>query len=74
MSKACEGVVFDSVDIVKELMAKTKTKTGLSVIVKIISKVYELGRKYPENFKANMSIIFDNFLGKWNYVAIPKQP
>lgn len=53
-------------------MEKTKTKTGLSVVVNVISKVYELGRKYPENYKKNMNIIFDDVLGKWNYVAVPK--
>ncbi len=72
VTKACMGVVFKTVDIVKKLIEKTKTKTGLKVIVNVTSKVYETGRKYPENFKENMNIIFDNILGKWNYKAVPK--
>jgi len=52
-------------------MSKTKTKTGLSVVANVISKVYQTGRKYPENFKQNMTIVFDDFLGKWNYTAVP---
>ncbi len=72
VTKACNGVVFKTVDIVKKLMEKTKTKMGLSVIVNVVKKTYQLGRKYPENYKKNMKIIFDDILGKWNYVAAPK--
>jgi hypothetical protein len=28
--------------------------------------------KVSENFKENMKIIFDEYLGKWNYRAIPE--
>lgn len=34
-------------------------------------KVYAKGRKVSEKFKENMKIVFDEFLGKWNYTAIP---
>ena len=39
--------------------------------VDIIDKVYEVGRKCAKGFKENMKIIFDGFLPKWNYRAIP---
>ena len=35
---ACEGVVFDSIDTVKELISKTSTETGLKVTVGILDK------------------------------------
>lgn len=29
-------------------------------------------QKVSENFKENMKIVFDDYLGKWNYRAIPE--
>lgn len=71
VTRACQGVLFTSVKLVKELMEKTKTRKGLKVFVEIIEKVYETGRKAAEDFKQNMRIVFDNFLPSWNYRAIP---
>jgi hypothetical protein len=51
---------------------KTQTKTGLSVAVNILNKVYKLGRKVAENFKNPMQIVFDEYWSKWNYRAVPK--
>jgi hypothetical protein len=41
---------------------------------RIISKVFETGRKYAQAFKENMTIQFDDFLPKWNYTAAPQSP
>jgi hypothetical protein len=71
VTRACQGVIFTSVELVKELIEKTKTKTGLTVVAKILDKVYETGKKVAKNFKDNMSILFDSYLSKWNYRAIP---
>ena len=57
--------------MVKELLEKTKTTTGLKVIVSITDKIYNTGKGYAEGFKENMKIKFDEFLGKWNYRALP---
>ena len=71
LSRACQGVIFESVELVKELMEKAKTSTGLRVTVDILDKVYQTGRKYAEGFKEDMKIVFDKILPKWNYRAIP---
>ena len=73
VTRACQGVIFTSVALVKKLMEKTKTSKGLKVVVEIIEKVYQTGRKVAEDFKANMRIVFDAVLPRWNYRAIPKQ-
>jgi len=44
VTRACQGVVFESVEIVEELIAKTTTTTGLRLTTSIINKVYETGR------------------------------
>ena len=71
VTRACQGVIFRSYQIVKELMAQTSTKSGLSTTVDILDKVFEIGRKYDPDFKNNMPIIFDDYLPKWNYRAVP---
>jgi hypothetical protein len=73
VTKACQGVVFTSIELVKELMEKTHTKTGLKTFVHVIDKVYKTGRKYATDFKENMRIVFDRFLPNWNYCAVPRQ-
>lgn len=62
VTRACQGVMFKSVELVKELMERTKTTAGLKVTVAIIDKVYQTGRRVQEDFKENMKIAFDEFL------------
>jgi hypothetical protein len=57
--------------VVKSLVDKTYTSTGLKVFSTIKDKVYAKARKVSETFKENMRIVFDDYLGKWNYTAIP---
>lgn len=59
LTRACQGVIFTSVDVVQELMAKATTKTGLEVSVNILNKEYATGRKVAADFKEQMGIIFD---------------
>ena len=71
ITQACQGVVFKSVDLVKDLMAKTKTATGLKVFTHILNKNFKTGRKVADDFKKNRRIQFDVFLPQWNYIAVP---
>jgi hypothetical protein len=71
VTRACQGVVFTSVELVQALMQKTHTRQGLTVTVQIIDKVYQKGRKAAKDFKDTMRIVFDDFLPRWNYTAVP---
>jgi len=71
VTRACQGVLFTSVKLVKELIEKTKTSKGLKVFVKVIDTLYQTGRKVANDFKQTMRIVFDDFLPAWNYRAIP---
>jgi len=71
VTKACQGVLFSSVYLVKKLIEKTTTSKGLKVFVKIIETVYQTGRKVADDFKQTMRIVLDDFLPAWNYRAIP---
>lgn len=72
ITRACQGMLFDTLDTVVRLMRKASTTTGLRTTVNVIRRNYETGRKYAADFKANIPILFDNLLPKWNYVATPQ--
>ena len=72
MTRACRGVIFQTLEVVRYYMAKTETTTGLKVEVSILAKIYETGRKCAAGFKESMKIAFDKLLPKWNYRAIPQ--
>ena len=72
VTRAFQGDVFTSIELVKSLIEQTSTKTGLSVVVNLMDKVYAKGRVVADGFKENLPIIFDKFLPKWNYRAIPQ--
>lgn len=72
LTRAAQGVIFENVEMVKDLMAKAKTQTGLTVFATILDKIYQTGRKVTEEFKQTMEIVFDEHLPKWNYTARPQ--
>lgn len=72
VTRACQGVPLESVETAQHYIEKTETQTGLNVVVRLMHKVYETGRKYANDFKKTMSIQFDEHLPKWNYTAIPE--
>ena len=72
ITRACQGVVFHTVEIAKQFMAKAKTCTGLKVTVDILAGIYETGKKCAADFIQNMRIVFDDFLPRWNYRALPQ--
>jgi Rhodopirellula transposase DDE domain len=73
LTRACQGVIFTSVDVVQELMAKATTKTGLEVSINILNKEYATGRKVAADFKEQMGVIFDADLPQWNYRLPPRE-
>jgi transposase len=71
VTRACQGMDFTSVAVVKQLMEKVHIHKGLQVVVAILETVYQTGRKVADDFKAKMQIVFDDLLPHWNYRAIP---
>jgi hypothetical protein len=72
VSRACRGVVFQTLETAQHYIGKTETTTGLKVIVGILNKVYATGRKCMDGFREAMKIVFDQVLPKWNYTAMPE--
>jgi len=71
ITRSWKGVIFKTIDVVKNLIDETTTSKGLTVVSTILDKTFETGRKYAADFKENMKIKFDKFLPQWNYVAVP---
>ena len=55
VSRACQGVVFKTFEIARNFMAKTSTKTGLTVFTSILDQVFETKRKATDDFKEQHS-------------------
>jgi hypothetical protein len=72
LTRACQGVVFTSVALVKQLMEKAQTRTGLRVVVDVLDKIYETGRRVAESVKQTLSVLRDMYLPKWNYQVLPQ--
>lgn len=72
VTRACQGLLFDTLDTVVGLMRKASTTTGLRTTVHVIRRAYEIGRAVADDFKSTMTLRFDDLLPKWNYVATPQ--
>ncbi len=74
VTNACDGVIFEDYEQVREQMEKTETTTGLTVTAEIIEKEYETGRKADKDFIKNLNIIYDDDMPQWNYRIAPRRP
>ena len=71
LTRVCKGVILHNIDWVAELMRKATTRTGLTVQVNILDKVYQLGRKVSETAKDAVKLLRDAILPRWNYRILP---
>jgi len=71
LTRVCRGVIFQNIELVAELMRKASTRTGLSVVVDILDKVYKLGRKVSQAAKDAVRLVRDAELPRWNYRILP---
>ncbi|MEO3703833.1 ISAzo13-like element transposase-related protein [Trichormus azollae] len=72
ISSLCQGLIFESVQTVEDLMATATTRTGLKLLTTILYNTYQTGQKVALDFKSNLKIVFDEFLRQWNYTPKPQ--
>jgi Rhodopirellula transposase DDE domain len=72
VTRACQGVIFRSVALVKQLMEKARTRTGLQVVVDVVEKVYETGRRVADEVKKTLNFVRDALLPQLNYRVLPQ--
>lgn len=74
VTRACQGVVFTSLELMRQKMGETRTEKGLRATIDILPGDYPTGDKAPAGYKKSMGIVFDEELPAWNYRAVPKKP
>lgn len=72
LTRALQGVIFDSHETFKQLAETTKTKQGLRLRAHIIKKEYLTGRKVSAQYKDISPVYYDEFLPDLNYTSRPK--
>ena len=71
LTRALQGVVFESHEVFKAMAETTKTASGLKLKAHIIRKLYCTGRKPSAKSNKDTSVYHDQYLPDWNYVARP---
>jgi hypothetical protein len=72
ITRACQGVLCHTGDMARPCIERPPTTTGLQGTVRMRDTVSPTGRTYPADLKQNMQIVFDDYLPKWNYRAVPE--
>lgn len=67
ITRAWQGAVFQSYEMVANLAKTAHTKTGFSVEVSINNIEYETGKKASAEFMEKYPVKYANVLPKWNY-------
>ena len=71
ITRACQGIVFHTLEIVKRFIRKTCTRTGLRVTLNVLEKEYKTKRTASGEFLEAYPILFDEYLSDLNYTAVP---
>lgn len=69
ITRSLQSVVLRSIEVARDLIARTTTATGLRVIAEIAHRSYLKGRKATADFLRDLPIEFDHFLPQLNYTA-----
>ena len=74
VTRACTGMLFDTLDRAVELMRNTSTRTGLATTVNVITRFYETGRNATNAMKQLLqeTMTRGNILPNWNYTFSPQ--
>lgn len=74
LSRACAGMLFDTLQRTVDLMRRAATSTGLQTTVNVIKRIYETGRTATKEIieQVKTDTIFHDMLPKWNYTIAPR--
>ncbi len=72
VTRSLSGVVLTSMELIRDLIKKTTTKTGLKVFARITKKIYEKGKEVADDFYDYANLKFDKVLGHLNYTVSPQ--
>lgn len=74
VTRACAGMLFDTLQTAVDLMRKASTTTGLRTTVNVIRRMYETGRTATDVMKRYIQsiIVRHSVLPNWNYTLVPQ--
>jgi transposase len=72
ISKHWRGKPLTSLEVVRDLIASTTTRTGLKVRARIDRTVYQKGIKVSDEQMSALSIVREDFHPEWNYMMLPR--
>jgi hypothetical protein len=72
ITKHWRGQPLTSLEVVRDLIASTTTRTGLKVRARIDRTVYPRGIKVSDQQMDALSIVREDFHGEWNYMMLPR--
>lgn len=67
-SKGC-CLFSESVEMVRDMMARASTEAELQVFVTVTGAVCETSKRATDEFKSDMPTIFDDLVPNWNHLA-----
>ena len=73
ISQNWRGKPLVSHQVIVNLIASTKTKTGLKVECQLDKNPYQKGIKVSDEELGKINLIRDNFHGEWNYTVCPQE-
>ena len=73
VTRSCSGVIFETLGVVKQLVARTTTRTGLTVTAAVLEGEYQNGRKAAKGKAAGLNFQADEVLPRFNYTLSPRE-
>lgn len=67
-----KGKMLASYQVIINLIASTKTKSGLKVYATLDDRIYTLKKKVTEKEMLALNLHPDKFHGEWNYTILPR--
>ena len=64
------GKPLVSLEVIVNLIANTKSRSGLKIKAALNQKQYHLGEKVTDKELAELNILFHEFHPEWNYVVL----
>jgi hypothetical protein len=71
VTRSLQAVLLRSVDLVRDAIDRTTTRTGLRVVSELARKLYPKGVKASPEYLENETVIRDKQLPKYNYQFKP---
>ncbi len=72
LSRSLQSLLLRSVELIREALSDTTTRTGLRVVTELARKVYRSGLKASPDYLAAETVIRDNRLPQFNYRFEPR--